>query len=47
MNLCIYFQEHALFLKQSGEFESLSWFIRYNLGSLVIDLDCWALNGSI
>ena len=31
MNLCIYFQEHALFLKQSGEFEILSWFISYKL----------------
>ena len=31
MNLCIYFLEHALFLKQSGEFEVLSWFISYKL----------------
>ena len=31
MNLCIYFLEHALFLKQSGEFEILSWLISYKL----------------
>ena len=31
MNLCIYFLEHALFLKQSGEFEIFSWFISYKL----------------
>ena len=30
-NLCKYFLEHALFLKQSGEFEILSWFISYKL----------------
>ena len=29
--LCIYFLEHALFLKQSVEFEILSWFISYKL----------------
>ena len=27
MNLCINFLEHALFLKQSQEFDILSWFI--------------------
>ena len=31
MNLCIYLLEHALFLKQSGEFEILSWFISFKL----------------
>ena len=31
MNLCIYFLENALFLKQSGEFEILSWLISYEL----------------
>ena len=31
MNLCIYFPEHALFQKQSGEFEISSWFISYEL----------------
>ena len=31
VNLCIYFLEHALFPKQSGEFEILSWFISYEL----------------
>ena len=29
VNLYIYFQEHAFFLKQSGEFEILSWFIGF------------------
>ena len=31
VNLCIYSLEHALFLKQSGESEILSWFISYKL----------------
>ena len=31
MNLCIYVLEHALFLKQSREFEILCWFISYKL----------------
>ena len=31
VNLCIYFQEHAFFQKQSGEFEILSWFISHKL----------------
>ena len=31
VNLCMYFLEHVLFLKQSGEFEILSWFISYKL----------------
>ena len=31
VNLCIYFPEHALFLKQSGEFEILYWFVSYEL----------------
>ena len=31
VNLCIYFLEHALFRKESGEFEILSWFISYKL----------------
>ena len=31
VNLCIYFLEHALFLKRSGESEILSWFITFKL----------------
>ena len=31
VNLSIYFLEHALFLKQSWEFEILSWVISYTL----------------